>query len=139
MTPMIADILQTLQIHHAICEEILAVVTKEKLLWQDPEAPPSFELYQTKKKLLPQLEDSLEHLKSCRIEWQKMTPQERAQHREIGELIKQTQNMILKIIVLDRENEQVLLRRGFGSPSKRVMPTRQQPHFVAELYRRNSS
>jgi hypothetical protein len=136
---MIADILQSLRDHHSICEALLAVVSKEKLMWQNPDAPASLDLYQEKKNLLPRLQDSLDHLKVCRLEWQRMSPNERAQNREIGELLKQTQNLILKIIVLDRENEQVLLRRGFGSTVKRTPPTRQQPHFVAELYRRHSS
>lgn len=136
---MIQEILQSLREHHTICEELLALVSKEKMIWQNPEATASSEVHQAKKNLLPRLERSVDHLKVCRVEWQRMTPEERAQNREIGELLKQTQNLIMKIIVLDRENEQTLLRRGFGTPAKRTPPTRQQPHFVAELYRRNRS
>jgi hypothetical protein len=134
------EILQSLREHHAICEELLALVSKEKMIWQNPEAAASSEVYQAKKNLLPRLQASLDNLKACRVEWQRMAPEERAQNREIGEWLKQTQNLIMKIIVLDRENEQALLRRGFGTPpAKRTPPTRQQPHFVAELYRRNRS
>lgn len=132
---MSEQIAQTLREHCALCEELLSLVMREKKAWKDQDAPPSLELYQAKKALLPRLDQSLEQIKTCRAAWQKMTPKERSQYGEIGVLLQQTQNLILKIIVLDRENEQVLLRRGLG-PTKPPAPRQQQPHFVAELYRR---
>ncbi len=132
---MSEQIAQTLREHCVLCEEILALVMREKKAWKDYDAPPSMELYQAKKALLPKLNESLEKIRSCRAAWQKMTPKERAQASQIGALLQQTQNLILKIIVLDRENEQVLLRRGLG-PARPPAPRQQQPHFVAELYRR---
>ncbi len=43
----------------------------------------------------------------------------------------------MKIIVLDRENEQALLRRGM-LPSRSLPPVqRQRPHYVADLYRKH--
>ena len=133
----IQQIAQTLREHSTVCEELLGLVMREKKAWQAPDAPPSLELYQAKKALLPRLNQSLDQIKSCRGVWQKMTPQDRAQNSEIGALLQQTQNLILKIIVLDRENEQVLLRRGLGPTAQKTPVNRQQqPHFVAELYRR---
>jgi hypothetical protein len=42
----------------------------------------------------------------------------------------------MKIIVLDRENEQTLLRLGL-LPAQQLPPVeRQRGHFVADLYRR---
>ena len=132
---MSEQIAKALRAHCALCEEILGLVMREKKAWKDHDAPPSLELYQAKKALLPKLTQSVEEIRTCRAAWQKMTPPERAQCGEIGALLQQTQNLILKIIVLDRENEQVLLRRGLG-PGKPPAPRQQQPHFVAELYRR---
>ncbi len=42
----------------------------------------------------------------------------------------------MKIIVLDRENEQVLLRKGMVPARHLPSADRQRPHFVADLYRR---
>jgi hypothetical protein len=42
----------------------------------------------------------------------------------------------MKFILLDRENEQGLLRRGLVPPRQLPSVNRQRPHFVAELYRR---
>ena len=136
---MSVDIVQSLRQHQAVCEELLALVMREKKVWQDPDAPPSLELYQTKKNLLPRLQNSLDAIRSARAAWQSMTPQERSQIPDAGSLLQQTQNLILRIIVLDRENEQALLRRGFGPTTQRAGASRPQqpPHFVSELYRRN--
>jgi len=136
---MSADIVQTLRQHQTLCEELLALVMREKKAWQDPAAPPSMELYQAKKALLPRLQQSLDAIRECRAAWQRMAPPERAQTPEAGPLLQQTQNLILRIIVLDRENEQVLLRRGLGPTTQKLgSPRTAQPtHFVSELYRRN--
>ena len=62
--------------------------------------------------------------------------EERARHPGIGMLLRQNQDLIMKVIVLDRENEQCLLRRGLV-PARELPPAnRQRPHFVADLYRR---
>jgi len=45
----------------------------------------------------------------------------------------------MKIVLLDRENEQALLRRGLVPPTQLPSVNRQRPHFVAELYRRGGS
>jgi len=131
-------IAQTLREHSALCEEVLALVMREKKAWADHGASPSQELYQAKKALLPKLNQSLEKIRDCRVAWQKMPPKERSQYADVGALLQQTQNLILKIIVLDRENEQVLLRRGLG-PTPPPLPRQQPPHFVTELYRRKQT
>ena len=133
------DILQSLRQHQTLCEELLSLILREKKAWQNSDAPPSFELYQAKKALLPRLQQSLEAIRNSRAAWQKMPPQERAQNPEVVPLLQQTQNLILRIIVMDRENEQVLLRRGLGPSAQKTGVSRvpQPPHFVTELYRRN--
>ena len=45
----------------------------------------------------------------------------------------------MKIVLLDRENEQALLRRGLVPTTQLPSVNRQRPHFVAELYRRGGS
>jgi hypothetical protein len=42
----------------------------------------------------------------------------------------------MKFILLDRENEQGLLRRGMVPARELPSVNRQRPHFVAELYLR---
>jgi hypothetical protein len=73
------------------------------------------------------------------VNWQKFSPDERARHPEIGMLLRQNQDLTMKIIVLDRENEQSLLRRGLVPARELPSVNRQRPHFVAELYRRQGA
>jgi hypothetical protein len=73
------------------------------------------------------------------VRWQKFSLDERARHPEIGMLLRQNQDLTMKIILLDRENEQSLLRRGLVPPRELPSVNRQRPHFVAELYRRQGA
>ena len=48
------------------------------------------------------------------------------------------QSLLMKVLLLDRENQQALLRRGLV-PAKHLPPVAaQQPHYVAGLYQRHS-
>jgi len=134
---MIASIADKLRGHLRLCQEILDLAQRENAALRDPAQPSPFEIYQTRKTLLPQLNESLDAIRCHRAAWQKLPPAERAQHPEIPQLIRQNQDLIMKILVLDRENEQCLLRRGMVPPRHIPPATRQRPHFVADLYRRN--
>ena len=112
------------------------LVEREGHSLRQAEKPTLFEFYQLKKALLPRLVQSLDILRAHRINWQKFTPDERARHPEIGMLLRQNQDLTMKIILLDRENEQTLLRRGLVPPRQLPPANRQRPNFVAELYRR---
>ncbi len=135
----ISAIRKDLTDHLALCREILSLIEREALALRDAQPGVQFGFCQEKKQLLERLGRSVESLKGCRQDWQTVPPPLRAQHRDIDGLLRQNQDLIMKIIVLDRENEQNLLRRGLV-PSLHLPPSnRQRPHFVAELYRRQGS
>jgi DNA-directed RNA polymerase subunit H (RpoH/RPB5) len=122
--------------HLALCQEILVLVEKESHTLHHSEGGLSFEAYQAKKNLLPRLNQSLNQIRQHRATWQKLGPAERTQHPEVPGLLRQNQDLIMKIIVLDRENEQALLRQGLVPPRQLPAANRQRPHFVADMYRR---
>ncbi len=72
------------------------------------------------------------------MDWQQRNAQERAREFHLPALLRETQDLIMKIIVLDRENEQALLRKGLVPARHLPHPNRQRPHFVADLYRRQT-
>ena len=125
--------------HLALYQEILSIVQREGQSLKHLDNLNSVQLIQAKTSLLPRLNRSLDKLKQHRITWQKMTPVERGQNPAIAPLLRQNQDLIMKIIVLDRENEQTLLRRGLVPPRQLPSLNRQRPHFVTELYRRSGS
>lgn len=131
---MVAD----LRNHLALHTELLGWIEKESQALRQPDGTSPFDVYQARKEALPRLEDSLSRLRHHREAWLRMTAEERAAHPEVRHLLRQNQDLVLRLIVLDRENEQWLLRRGLV-PAKHLPPAnRQRPHYVADLYRRQA-
>jgi hypothetical protein len=97
------------------------------------------EFHQLRNSLLPRLDQSYKRLKEVRLAWQQLDPAERRRNTDVIALFRQNQDLIMKIVLLDRENEQALLRRGLVPTTQLPSVNRQRPHFVAELYRRDGS
>lgn len=133
------DLVSDLLAHLKVCEELLAVVERENQSLRDADAYDPFEYYQARRHLLPRLADSLEILRRHRAAWQMLPVEERQRQPEQAALFRQNQDLIMRILVLDRENEQALLRRGLV-PAQHVPPVqRHRPDVVADLYRRGSA
>jgi hypothetical protein len=133
------EIIRTLNEHLALCQELLLVAEREGHALRQTGQPSLFEFYQQKKNLLPRLNQSLDGLRKHRVNWQRLSLDERARQPEVGSLLRKSQDLTMKIIVLDRENEQALLRRGLVPPRELPSVNRQRPHFVADLYRRQGA
>lgn len=130
-TTMVGDLCS----HLALCQEVFTLVERESQSLRDADKGPDFESHQAKKVLLVRLNESLVQIRQHRSTWQKLGPAERARCPEVAGLLRQNQDLIMKIIVLDRENEQVLLRKGLVPPRHLPPANRQRPHYVADLYR----
>jgi hypothetical protein len=123
--------------HRDLCQQLLAIVERENQALRQPESSVGLEYFQ-KKNLLPSLIQSLNRIRQHRVDRQQQDAQERVPDVHLASLLRQTQDLIMKIIVLDRENEQALLRKGLV-PARHLPPAnRQRPHFVADLYRRQT-
>ena len=134
-----STIVGDLRRHLTLCQEVFSLVERENQSLRDAGKGLEFETHQAKKVLLVGLEESLVQIRQHRLTWQKLGPAERAKSPEVAALLRQNQDLIMKIIVRDRENEQVLLRRGLV-PARHLPPAnRQRPHYVADLYRRRGS
>ena len=135
------EMLASLRTHHALCLDLLALAERESETLRRAPAPELSPLCQAKKTLLPRLTASLEILRAHRVQWQALRPAERQQQPDIGTLIRQTQDLIMRILLLERENEQSWLRRGL-IPARELASVsghQQRPHFVAGLYQRTQS
>ena len=133
------EISDDLKTRLALCQELLQGLEREGQVLRRPDNPSLFEFHQLRKKLLPALSQSLETLRQHRMKWQQLTQEELARHPEIGQLLRQNQDLTMKIILIDRENEQSLLRRGLIPARELPSVNRQRPHFVAALYRRQGA
>jgi hypothetical protein len=134
-----AALANDLKEHLRIAQEILVIVEKENVILRQGDDAAAQTMLADKKAVLPELNESLARLKKQRAEWTRQSAEERARHPEIAGLLRQNQDVIMKIIVLDRENEQALLRKGLVPPRHLPSPNRQKPHYVADLYRRGGN
>jgi hypothetical protein len=133
------DFLRDLQEHLELCRRFLALATEENQALRSP-APWSADLFHAQRMhLLPKLESVLIKLRSCRQIWQQAPPEERARCGEAGMLLRDIQNLLPRIFLLDRENQQEMLRRGLLPASHLPAAAISRPNFVANLYQRNTA
>lgn len=125
-----------LRSHQDLYHEILAAVEKEGRALREADASQPLVGSETRKNLMPRLNESLDILKKHRLRWTQASPAERAQHPEVAALLRQSQDLIMKIIVQDRENEQALLRRGMIPPRHLPPANSTRPNYVANVYQR---
>lgn len=132
---MLADLrgLQT------VCRELLSLAERESQLLRSDSTTAMSETGSTRRSIVPRLNDALLKARQHRVSWQGLTAAERAAQPEVGFLIRQVQDLIMRVILLDRDNEQALLRRGLIPPREIPSAQRQRPHFVADLYRRQQA
>ena len=58
---------------------------------------------------------------------------------EVKNLFRDIQNLLPRLLLLDRENQQEMLRRGLLPATQLPPVASQRPNFVANLYRRHAA
>lgn len=141
LTPaaFVPELMRDLRSFVVVCEDLLALSSREHQALTSLAEYQSFDFFRGRKDLLTRLDQSLINIRQRRQTWQQCNPAERARHSEVKALFQMLQDLIIRILQLDRENQQSLLRRGL-LPAREVPSfAGQQPHYVAGLYRRHSS
>ncbi len=135
--PFAPEMIADLRAYQAICDEALTLTTRENQALASSGEYQPFEFFQLRTGLLPRLESALLQLRKWREIWLRVSPAERAGCSEVKVLFQTVQGLMMKVLMLDRENQQALLRRGLVPP--RHLPTAavQQPNFVANVYKRH--
>jgi hypothetical protein len=128
-----------LRAHLALCEDLLSLAARESQALSGPGAFAAFDFFQQRRSLLSRLDHSLQNLRKHRQAWQQLGSAERARHPEMAGLLRANQDLIMRILMLERENEQALLRRGLVPPRHLPSVQHQRPHYVADLYRRHAA
>jgi len=122
-----------------LCEDVLSLMTRESiaLAGSAPYMPTDFSV--RRKDLLPHLEKALTRLRSQRAFWQQ-SGRDAQDHDDDSKALFQTiQGILMKALTLDRENQQLMLRRGL-MPAEHLPPAAaQRPNFVSSLYQRHGT
>lgn len=132
------DLLRDLRAFAAVGEDALALAAREHHALAAPADYEPFEFHRSRKDLLNRLEPLIIGIRHWRQLWQQISPLERAGCSDVIDVIQMLQNLLVKILQLDRENQQALLRRGLV-PARHVSSCAAPPsNFVANLYRRHN-
>jgi hypothetical protein len=133
------EIFRQLTGHRDVCREFLALFTEENQSLRNPQPWSPGIFHEQRKRLLPRLESVLINLRRCRQQWHSATAAERERCSEIKELFREIQNLLPRLLLLDRENQQEMLRRGLVPATQLPPAAGQRPNYVASLYRRHAA
>ena len=124
-----------LQAHIDLCGEILVIVQKEHQQLKTGQVDDLSTLLQAREGMLERLTRAQETLFAHKETWMALHPAQREKHPAISTLIRQDLDLIMKIVSLDRENEQLLLRHKLV-PANHLPPAqRQNPNLIAQMYK----
>ena len=127
---------QALLQHLTVCNNLLALARKEADALQNPAPFPAASLQAERKALLIRLESALNGLVEKRTLWQQTGMEAVARDPQVARSLQLCLDTIMRVLVLDRENEQSLLRRGLLPPRSLPPAEQARPHYVANLYQR---
>lgn len=134
-----AELIRELKAYLALCDEALALTVLEGQLLAQEAGYQSAEFQEKRKRLIPALQDISEKLRNSRMVWLQVSPEEREQCHEVKLLFQRIQCSLMRLLQLDRENQQAMLRRGLVPVRHIPPPAAQKPHYVANIYQRNSA
>jgi hypothetical protein len=123
---------QSIQEHHALCDEIHQCVLDENRFLRQQQRAPDAALLERKRTLLARLDASLTALRAL--------PAASAREPELRAQLEKTRARILQILQLDKENEQLLLRCSLAAarPSSPSSPPAASVTMLQKIYSRCS-
>jgi hypothetical protein len=133
----VQEFVYELRTYVALCEEVLNLATQENQALAGRAEHQPFEFDLKRKDLLPDIESLLTKLRQRRQAWQQIPAPIRENCEEVKPLFQTIQNLVMRVLLLDRENQQAMLRRGLVPANHLPAAIVPKPNYVADLYRRN--
>jgi hypothetical protein len=120
---------EVIRAHIALCDEVLALAMEENRILRNTGAAPQEDFLSRKRLLLPRLDKSVEALRAVRESGARLSDGARRQ-------VEVAQNKLMKIFMLDRENEQLLLKATMPVAKMGAMPVirKMPPDKVRRTY-----
>jgi hypothetical protein len=127
-----------LQEFAGICDDALSLAKREHQALAGTTGYQQNEFYEKRKTLLQDIETMLPKFRRHRTAWQQISPLQRDHYTDLKRQFQNIQGLLMKVMLLDRENQQTMLKRGLVPANHLPAAATQRPHYVADLYRRNS-
>ena len=106
---------EVIRAHIVLCDEVLALMMEENRILRSTGAAPQEDFLSRKRLLLPRLDKSVEELHAVRESGVRLSDGARRQ-------VESAQNKLMKIFMIDRENEQLLLKATMPVARMGAMP-----------------
>ena len=120
--------------HLGVCGDLLTLAQKEAEALRQPGPFPAAEIQSERKELLVRLESSSRSVAAQRTRWGELNAPGCETPPEFAGLVQTTLDTIMRVLVIDRENEESLLRRGLLPARALPRAEQSQPNFVARTY-----
>jgi len=132
------SIAAVIQDHVDVCNNLLVLAQKAAEALKSATAFPSATILAERRALLSRLESSLRWLREKQPLWHQLPTERRVRNDQMNQLLQTALDTIMRVLVLDRENEQNLLRRGLLPVRSLPAVERSRPHYVAQLYQHHA-
>lgn len=139
LTPEFIDgLVLDLSHYQSLCEEVLTLTTTENRALAATTEYEAIGFNDQRRSLMPRMDSMMAKLRLRRLSWQQVPAAERERCEQVRTLFTNIQNLLMKILLLDRENQQAMLKRGLV-PARHLPAAPVRPaNFVASVYARNS-
>ena len=124
--------------HLEVCEDLLRLAQREAEALRQPEPFPAAQIQTERKALLARLDSSARLVASERDRGSQLSAPGGETPPELAALVRTTLDTIMRVLVIDRENEANLLRRGLLPARALPRAEQSQPNFVARTYQRHT-
>ena len=124
-----------LQAHINLCGEILTAVQQEHQSLKANQVDDLTKLQNSREGMLKQLTNAQNEITSHKDAWNTLSNSQKQTMPEIGQRLRHCTDLIMKIVALDRENEQLMLRNKLVPPGHLPPAERQNPNLVAKIYK----
>ena len=131
----LAALAAQLNSHIELCGQILAVVQQEHQQLKAGAVDDIAAFQAGRQGMLERLTTAQEGILAHQDSWTSLPAAERDKRPDIAKLLKESTDLIMKIVSLDRENEQLMLRHKLVPPNHLPPAERQNPSLVAKLYK----
>jgi hypothetical protein len=124
--------------HLGVCDDLLMLAQKEAEALRQLGPFPAARIQSERKELLVRLESSSRSVAAQRTRWGQLNAPGCEIPPEFAGLVQTTLDTIMRVLVIDRENEESLLRRGLLPARALPRAEQSQPNFVARTYQRHA-
>jgi flagellar biosynthesis/type III secretory pathway chaperone len=132
-------LVRDLREHLGLCESALALAAEENQALNQAADFQPLQFQPRRQSLLAVLDGSVTRLRTWRQVWQQFSPADRERCTEVKPLFQKISDLLMRVLQLDRENQQALLRRGLVPPQHlSLAASPPAPHYVLNLYRRHA-